>query len=93
MPIQETISQRYWGWCRGWWGVKYPCRKTRTRIKWCYQFQTLKEVGYGVASKLTGCEDGVQYQWWAGSFNVWGTTHFSNIKQCFSSQRNRSGSC
>lgn len=40
MPQQREVTERYWGWCTKWY-VPYPCRKTRTVLKWCYDFSYL----------------------------------------------------
>jgi hypothetical protein len=88
MPVQETVSS--WGWCK-WNHIPYPCKKTS--VKWCYQFSTLKETGYGVFSTLEGCEGGVRYCWKAFSLFIFGSTTYYNIKKCFKNQRDSCGKC
>jgi hypothetical protein len=74
MPQRVSVMERYWGCCWRWY-IPFPGRKRRTVKKWKYEWLSLKETGYGVFSKMVGCEqDNICHKWTTFSFNVWGST-------------------
>lgn len=88
-----TIIETYWSVC--WkWVFPYPCRKHRTVQKWEYIWLRLKETGYGVFSRMDGCEQGgFRHKWTAFSFNIWGSTTYFNITKYYSTKRPDNGNC
>lgn len=91
MPTQKEVIETYW--CPGRWPWQWfrTCRRTVT--KWCYFFQQLKEVRWGLFCNLTGCENGIEYKWTAFCFNVFGTEVYYNIEKCFKELKSQSGTC
>ena len=93
MPHQEQVVERYWGWCSKWY-VPYPCRKSRTVTKWCYDFSYLTVDYHYVYTNYVGCELNQLYPWrqWefsgsGGAFNLYLVT------KCFNDLKESSGAC
>jgi hypothetical protein len=91
MPQQVVVTETYW--CPGAWPWEWFDTCTRKVTKWCYDFSWVEETGYGLASHLKGCENGILYTWWAFSFNIWGSTQYGPGRMCFTSQLSSSGRC
>ncbi|MCP9000370.1 hypothetical protein NFC73_11615 [Pseudarthrobacter sp. RMG13] len=91
MPQQVVVTETYW--CPGAWPWEWFDTCTRRVTKWCYDFSWVEETGYGLASHLKGCENGILYSWWAFSFNIWGSTQYGPGRMCFTSQLSSSGRC
>jgi len=45
MPVRVLVIVRKWGWCRGWLGIPYPCRKTVE--EWRFGLQVTHFLGLG----------------------------------------------
>jgi hypothetical protein len=87
-----TIEETYWTVC--WkWIFPYPCRKSRTVRRWCLTFDWLKETRWFLYCSVEGCAQGRRYSWGAFCFNIIGTAWFYNIRLCFSSEKQSSGTC
>jgi len=84
MPVEKEITERYLTWCSKW-GVPYPCRKTRTAIRWCYHFSIWRETFFFNFVTHTACEDGIEYSWkqYNGLFIKWGSLLHTNVEKCF----------
>lgn len=91
MPQQVVVTETYW--CPGAWPWEWFDTCTRKVTKWCYDFSWVEETGYGLASHLKGCENGILYTWWAFSFNIWGSTQYGPGRMCFTSKLTSSGRC
>lgn len=93
MPVQREVTERYWTWCRKW-GIPYPCRKTRTVVKWCYAFSYLTVDYHGVYTNYVGCEFNDLYSWrqWELTFRFESFTLYF-VERCYSTLKTRSGSC
>jgi hypothetical protein len=90
---QEQVVEHYWGWCSKWY-VPYPCRKTRTVTKWCYDFSYLTVEYHYVYTNYVGCELNSLYPWRTFQLNGSGdsfTLYF--VTRCFDSLKTSSGSC
>jgi hypothetical protein len=93
MAYQQQVAERYWGWCRKW-GIPYPCRKTRTVTKWCYDFSYLTVDYHYVYTNYVGCELNQLYPWRQWELNLSGdvfTLYF--VTRCFDNQKTSSGPC
>lgn len=87
MPTEETCSG--WGVC--WkWIFPYPCRKTWTC--YCYNFEWVKLLKFGIFCRARGCELGIEYGWWEWCLGVGSTTVY-NVRACYKSQRSVTGEC
>lgn len=93
MPQEQRITERYWTWCKGWLGIPYPCRKTRTVTKVCYTFSVVHTKCYGVYEVLWGCENGREYRWTGGCFGYFDAYLPGPITRCFDSYLTDKGSC
>lgn len=92
MPEEVTYEERYWTVC--WkWIFPYPCRKTRTVTRWCYDFSWVREQRFLFACRVEGCEYGRLYRWWAFCFGLVGTEHYGRMRLCFKSKRAQVGTC
>ena len=93
MPEEREIVERYWGVCRKWIFL-YPCRKSRTVTKWCYDFSYLTVDYHGVYTNYIGCELNTLYSWRAFeltfSFDQF-TLYF--VTKCYGSLREEKGAC
>jgi hypothetical protein len=94
MPIQQTVTVRKWGWCRGWLGIPYPCRKTVTETRWCYSFTLSRRRCFGFAEKNEACENGIEYHYWTGCFG-WFSWVISTVpyQKCFKNRLAEKGDC
>ena len=70
MPEQRRVVVRYWTICRGWFGIPYPCRKTREETRWCYEFTLAVHRCFGFFEQFKACENGIEYHYWTGCFGV-----------------------
>ena len=93
MATQEQVTVRYWTWCRGWLGIPYPCRKTRTETQWCYEFAWVKVTKWGIYCQYEACEAGKRYQWSDWYCLGVGTGYVYNVRRCFRNQRDETGTC
>jgi hypothetical protein len=91
MPHQEQVIETYW--CPGPWPWEWFDTCKRTVTKWCYDFSWVEETGYFFFSYDKGCEDGVEYGWYAFSLFIVGSTYYGAGKMCFDSQLSRIGQC
>jgi hypothetical protein len=93
MAYQQQVTERYWSVC--WkWIVPYPCRKTRTVTKWCYDFSYLTVDYHYVYTNYVGCELNRLYSWRQWELNFSGdvfTLYF--VTRCFDNQKTSSGAC
>ena len=90
---QEQVTERYWTWCSKWY-VPYPCRKTRTVTKWCYDFSYLTVDYHYVYTNYVGCELNALYSWRKWELNGSGdsfTLYF--VTRCFDNLKTSSGPC
>ncbi|MFE9692265.1 hypothetical protein [Micromonospora sp. NPDC005806] len=93
MPTQRQITETYWSVC--WWGfVPYPCRKTRTVTKWCYDFSYFTYDYHYVYTNYRGCEYNNLYSWrqWELSLSSGASTLYF-VTKCYDTQRPRTGPC
>ncbi len=46
MSCEERVETktRVWGWCSGWPGIPYPCRKIKTELWYQYEFHQTRYV-------------------------------------------------
>ncbi len=93
MAQQVDVVEHYWGWCSKYY-IPYPCRKTRTVKKWCYEFSYLTVDYHGVYTNYVGCEFNVLYSWraWELTFRFEAFTLYF-LTKCYSTQRPSAGSC
>jgi hypothetical protein len=93
MPHQQQIVETYWTVC--WkWIFPYPCRKTRTVTKWCYDFSYLVVSYRVIYTNYRGCELNISYAWRKWELN--GSTEdfiLYFITRCFSNLLTAGGSC
>ena len=93
MPHQEQITETYWGWCSKWY-IPYPCRKTRTVTKWCYDFSYLTVDYHYIYTNYVGCEFNQLYSWrkWelSGSGDQF-TLYY--VTRCYDSLKQSTGPC
>jgi len=91
VPTQTTVNETYWAVC--WkWIFPYPCKKTRTVTKWCYDFSVVHETCRVFSATLYGCERGREYKWTSGCFG-WFDAYYTNKHLCFSKPLDDTGSC
>ena len=93
MPRQEQIVEHYWGWCSKWY-VPYPCRKSHTVTKWCYDFSYLTVDYHYVYTNYVGCELNKLYSWreWEPNFSGDSFTLYF-ITKCYDGLKQASGPC
>lgn len=91
MPTHEQVTERYWTVCWAW-IFPYPCRKTRTVWKWCYNFSAVHESCYAFGSHFYGCENGIEYSWWNWCFG-WFDAYYTGMRICFSNRLEEGGPC
>jgi hypothetical protein len=90
---QEQVVEHYWGWCSKFY-VPYPCRKTRTVTKWCYDFSYLTVDYHYVYTNYVGCELNHLYVWRDWELSLSGdnfTLYF--VTKCYDSLRPAKGPC
>jgi hypothetical protein len=92
MPTLETVYVKYWTTCKKF-GIPYPCRKTRTTQKWCYQFDTVRVFHWFVYCRYEGCEGGTLYKWSGPCFGSIGSSWVYNIRQCLKNKLSEEGNC
>jgi hypothetical protein len=93
VPYQQEVVEHYWGWCSKWY-VPYPCRKTRTVTKWCYDFSYLTVDYHYVYTNYVGCELNKLYSWRAFELTFSGgafTLYF--VTKCYNSLKPSTGPC
>jgi len=90
--ICGNVKDTYW--CPGWWPWQWFnfCTKIVYMCKWCYNFYSIQETDYLFVAYLKGCENKIEYTWFAGVFNI-GSACCTNIIQCFDNPLSSSGSC
>jgi len=90
---QEQVVEHYWGWCSKWY-VPYPCRKSRTVTKWCYDFSYLTVDYHYVYTNYVGCELNQLYAWrkWEPNFSGNSFTLYF-VTKCFDSLKEAKGPC
>ena len=98
----KWCHKRVWGvripypcgtkYCKG--NMPYPCRKTRTVTKWCYEFDAIHEnCKVGIATNY-GCENGVEYKWRSACFGWFNAYHVHGpYVKCFEEQLDDQGDC
>jgi hypothetical protein len=79
-------------------GVPYPCQKTTTDWKFCYQVTKYRREIVGLQTKVTMCEGNDQYVWWEPGMNELSNlalvaSEQNPIETCFGSAKQRAGSC
>jgi hypothetical protein len=92
-PTQRQVTETYWSVC--WkWIVPYPCKKSRTVTKWCYDFSYLTVDYHYVYTNYVGCEFNNLYKWrtWELSFSSGAMTLYF-ITKCYGSLRPQTGAC
>jgi hypothetical protein len=94
MAEQREIVETYWTWCSKW-HIPYPCRKSRTVTKWCYDFTFLVQSDRGIYTNYWGCEFNNRYEWrdWH-----WIPVGFSDstlylVTKCFKDALSSKGPC
>jgi len=95
MPVRELVTVRKWGWCRGWLGIPYPCRKTVEEWQWCYAFSHARHRCFGFVQQFQACEDGTEYHYTTGCVGWWHSWHLINspFTKCFTDRREEQGEC
>jgi hypothetical protein len=93
VPHQQQVIERYWGWCSKWY-VPYPCRKSRTVTKWCYDFSYLTVDYHYVYTNYVGCELNQLYAWrqWEPNFSGGAFTLYF-VTRCFDNLKTSTGPC
>ena len=76
--------------CKG--SLPYPCRKTRRKTKYCYDFSVVHESCKVFYAKLYGCCDGKEYEWSSACFGWFGSYH-TNKRICFDNPPKEVGKC
>jgi len=95
MPTQETVTETYWTWCyKKVLGVKipYPCKKSRTVTRWCYQFKSVHIHHWLFYCTFEGCEAGTLYKWGEACFGL-GSTWVYDVRKCFDHELDSAGTC
>lgn len=87
MPEYVTVTERYWGWC-----TWYPCRKSRSVKKWCYDFSIGRVQHWLVYCRYEGCEGDTLYRW-SGACLGWGSGWFYKKRVCFKNKIEEVGVC
>ena len=72
--------------------IPYPCRKSRTVVKYCYDFSSFSNNCYGFYETHSGCCDGKEYDWSDGCFGYF-TGVFQSGTRCFDEPLKDNGSC
>lgn len=87
---RETVTTRYWGVCWKWGVVPYPCRKTKTEMKYHYDFLPWRTrfSWSPFRRSYQGCCNGMLFGWSYWTWSPFGTgngpwvyqtlTHFSD---------------
>jgi hypothetical protein len=90
------ITETYWSVC--WkWIFPYPCKKSRTKLKFQYDFRpTRTRITWPFRCKWEGCCGAFLYEWsswcWGGSGNsAW--DEFNILTRYFDSQLSSIGDC
>ncbi len=90
------ITETYWSVC--WkWIFPYPCKKSRTKVKFQYDFRpTRTRITWPFRCKREGCCGAFLYEWsswcWWGSGNsAW--DEFNILTRYFDSQLSSIGDC
>ena len=92
MPVQQTVTVRYWTWCGGW--FKYPCRKTKQETQWCYEFGLSRSRCWGFWEQHQACENGIEYHYSSGCFGYFGwAIRTTPYVKCFKNQLKSKGQC
>ena len=92
----KGFTRKYWTFCSGWMGIPYPCQKTTTDWKFCYQMTKYTREVQGLQTKVTMCEGNDQYVWLEPGINTLTNLFPSEqnpIEKCFGSAKQRTGSC
>jgi hypothetical protein len=95
MPVRELVIVRKWGWCSGWLGIPYPCRKTVEEWRWCYAFSHARHRCFGFVQQFQACEDEIEYHYTTGCFGWWHSWHLINSQftKCFADRLEEQGEC
>ena len=95
MPEQRRVVVRYWTICRGWFGIPYPCRKTREETRWCYEFTLAVHRCFGFFEQFKACENRIEYHYWTGCFGVtWKWAVVTDpYERCFKDRLEEKGPC
>jgi len=96
MPVEIEIKEKYWAWCNVGWGIKRPCRKTRTVTRWCYSFSIWEQNKIFSLTNNKACENDIEYSW--RKWNDWneigfGSVTYTNVEKCFSKKLEGKGVC
>lgn len=61
---REETKVKEWTWCKKW-GIPYPCRRTRTKVRFLYEFHQTRYVPsfFPFWEKREGCCENVVYGW------------------------------
>ena len=92
-------------WCRGSFGIPYPCdvkwciisipypcKKSRLVKKYCYHFSSVKDECMVFFESHYGCENGKEYKWEDGCLG-WYTSYRVGVTICFDKPLKELGSC
>jgi len=93
MPRQQEIIESYWTVC--WkWIIPYPCEKSKTVTKWCYDFSFLNVSYRFFYTNYWGCEGTKLYFWrsWKPTFKIEDFTLYFYTK-CFKNLLKEKGPC
>ena len=95
MPEQTTMIVRRWGWCRGWAGIPYPCRKTSEEVRWCYTFELARHRCFGFYQQVHACENGTEYHYTTSCFGWWHNWQLvtAPFTRCFDQRLDEDGPC
>jgi hypothetical protein len=93
MPIEKDVQERQSWWCPKWYWPFAVCSGIRTAHKWCYNFAWVRETGYGLISRLEGCENGKLFTWTKFSLNIFGSNTYPSGELCFDSPCSSAGRC
>ncbi len=73
--MRETITVRYWGVCWKWGFIPYPCRKTKTEVKYRYDFLPWRTrfSWSPFRRSYEGCCNGTLFGWSYWTWSPFGT--------------------
>ena len=73
--MRETITVRYWGVCWKWGFIPYPCKKTKTEVKYHYDFLPWRTrfSWSPFRRSYEGCCNGTLFGWSYWTWSPFGT--------------------
>ena len=73
--MRETITESYWGVCWKWGFIPYPCKKTKTEVKYRYDFLPWRTRFSWAPFRRSyeGCCNGTLFGWSYWTWSPFGT--------------------